>query len=286
MAVEIVPQEPETIEARARRFDLRTLWRLTAWGSTAALALAAVAFASQTENGSQRLAALASQDLPARPVATVKIPQQDAEIIRLQTQVRTLAADRDRLAERVASLEHNIEDITGSIKRQAAQPAAPVASPAAAPVVSPPATTEAKQTDQPAAAQKAEAVSPEATAPPAPAAPAQTAEPPHEAVPLPPVRIAALPAESAPPKPEFGVALASSSSLDVLHLQWSALKANFGPLLTGLRPIAAREQRGTATSYRLVLGPLPNAAAAAKLCARLTAAHAPCHAGKFTGDPL
>ncbi len=127
MAIEPVPQEPDMIEIRARRFDLRALLRLTAWGGAAAVALSAVAFVSQTESGSQRLElAFAAAELPVKPVATVKIPprrEQDAEIARLQTQVRTLAADRDRLAERVAGLEHNIEDMTGSIKRQAAQPA-------------------------------------------------------------------------------------------------------------------------------------------------------------------
>ncbi len=288
MAIEIVPQEPVTIEPRMRRFDLRALWRLSAWGGAAALALVAVAFASQTENGSRRLTALASTDLPERPVATVTIPphrQEEWEIARLEAQLRTLTADRDRLAERVASLEHNIGDLTGSINRQAAQtPQSPPGAPsaAAAPMISPPTTTEIKAGEKP--AQKAATASPEALA----VAPQQTAEAPHEAVPLPPVRVAALPAEptAPPPKPEFGVALASSSSLEVLHMQWSALKANFGPLLAGLQPIAAREQRGTATYYRLVLGPLPNAPAAAKLCARLTAAHAPCHAGKFSGDPL
>ena len=127
MAIEPAPQEPDMIEIRARRFDLRALLRLTAWGGAAAVALGAVAFVSQTESGSQRLElAFAAAELPVKPVATVKIPprrEQDAEIARLQTQVRTLAADRDRLAERVAGLEHNIEDMTGSIKRQAAQPA-------------------------------------------------------------------------------------------------------------------------------------------------------------------
>jgi hypothetical protein len=277
MAVEIVPKEPETIEAGARRFDLRALWRLTTWGGAAALALATAVFASQTESGSQRLAAFASAGSPTRPVATVNIPahrEQEWEIARLEVQLRTLTSDRDRLAERVAGLEHNIEDITGSIKRQSAQTITPAPPTAATPVISPPATTEAKQTEKPAPAQKAEA------------APPETAAPAHEAVPLPPVRVAALPAEVPASKPEFGVALAVSSNLDVLHLQWGALKANYGPLLAGLRPIAAREQRGTASYYRLVLGPLPNAAAAAKLCARLTAARAVCHAGKFTGDPL
>ena len=160
MAVEIVPKEPDTIEAEARRFDLRSLWRLTAWGGAAALALAAAVFASQTESGSQRLAAFASADLPARPVATVKIPphrEQEWEIARLEAQLRTLTSDRDRLAERVASLEHNIEDITGSIKRQSAQTITPAPPTAATPVISPPATAEAKQSEKPAPAQKAEA---------------------------------------------------------------------------------------------------------------------------------
>lgn len=281
MAKEIVPPKPDTIVAETRRFDLRALSRLTAWGGAAALALAAAVFASQTENGSRRLAAATSADSPARAVATVKIPphrEQEWEIARLEAQLRTLTSDRDRLAERVASLEHNIEDITGSIKRQSTQTITSAPPAAAIPVISPPATTEAKQTEKPAPA-LAEA------APPA-AAPEQAAAPAHEPVPLPPVRVAALPPEVPAPKPEFGVALASSSNLEVLHLQWGALKANYGPLLAGLRPIAAREHRGTTTYYRLVLGPLPNAAAAAKLCARLTAARAVCHSGKFTGDPL
>jgi hypothetical protein len=288
MAVEIVPQEPVTIEAGMRRFDLRALWRLSAWGGGAAVALAAAAFASQTDVGSQRLAAVASAELPKPTVTAVKIPpqrEQEWEIARLQTQLRTLTADRDRLVERVASLEHSIEDITGSIKRQAAPtsgqpPVQPAPRASAPPVIAPPATTNPKTTEEPAPAATVDT--------PAALPPQQTAEPPHQAVPLPPVRVAALPAEPAPPPPklEFGVALARSSNLDVLRLQWTALKANFGPMLAGLRPIAAREQHGTATQYRLVLSPLPNLLAAAKLCGRLTAAHAICQVGKFAGEPL
>jgi hypothetical protein len=292
MAAEPAAQEADLIEIRAPRFDLLALWRLTAWGGAAAAALSAVALVSQTESGRLRLA-LAAQELPVKPVATVKIPprrQQDAEIKRLEDQVRTLAADRDRLAERVAGLEHNIEDLTGSIKRQAAQPAPaspPILSMAPAPAVSPPATTEAKEPDKPALPRRQAPAPPVDEAPPAAAeqAPPAHASAPHAAVPLPPVRVAAaLATAPAPPKPEFGVALASASSLDVMRLQWVALKANYGPLLSGLRPIASREQRGSVTHYRLVAGPLPNYSAAARLCARLNAAHAVCHAGKFTGQ--
>jgi hypothetical protein len=116
-----------------------------------------------------------------------------------------------------------------------------------------------------------------------PSPPDKGSEPVRESVPLPPARVATL---EEPAKAEFGVALASSSNLDVLQLQWAALKANYGQMLAGLRPIAAKERQGAVTRYRLILGPLPNLASAARLCARLTAARAPCHAGKYSGDPL
>lgn len=297
MPVEIVPQSPgvqslgaqspSVIEPRLRHFDLRALGRVSAWGGAAAVALAVAAFASQTETGSQRLANFVSAQPPVQ-AAAVTIPprreQEQQEVARLQNQVRTLAADRDRLAERVAGLEHTIEDVTGSIKRQtseaaiatpAPQPAAPTPPPALA--ISEPATVDAKVEAPPTNAPAT------VTATPAQAA----AESPQEAVPLPPARVAALPPAPAPaPKQEIGVALATSSNLEVLHLQWAALKANFGPALAGLRPSVAHEQRGTSRVYRLVLGPLPTMAAATKLCARLTAARAVCHTGKFSGDPL
>jgi hypothetical protein len=277
MPVEIVPQNSGVIEPRQHRFDLRALGRVTAWGGAAAAALAVAAFASQTETGSQRLAKFVSAEPPVQAAAVQIPPQRDQEqeVARLQNQVRTLAADRDRLAERVAGLEHTIEDVTGAIKRQTSQattPAPQAATPA--PAISAPATVDAK----------AEGPATDAATP---SAAEQHDALPHDAVPMPPARVAALPPEPArAPKQEIGVALATSSNLEVLHLQWAALKANFGPALGGLRPTVAREQRGPSAVYRLVVGPLPNMAAATKLCAHLTAARAVCHTGKFSGDPL
>jgi len=284
MPVEIVPQNSGLIEPRRRRFDLRALGRLSAWGGAAAAALAVAAFASQTDTGSERLAKFVAGEPPTPAAVAIKVPpqrEQEWEIARLQNQVRTLAADRDRLADRVAGLEHSLEDVTGSIKRQAVAtvPQPETSAPSRAPAISAPATIDAK------AETPSTNTPPNVTAAPAPSA----AQSPHEAEPMPPARVAALPPEPTPapaPKPEIGVALATSSNLEVLHLQWAALKANFGPALAGLRPTAAREQRGTSTVYRLVVGPLPNMASATKLCARLTAARAVCHTGKFSGDPL
>ena len=72
----------------------------------------------------------------------------------------------------------------------------------------------------------------------------------------------------------------------VLNARWLAVKANFGPLLTGLHPLAAHDRRPGATDYRLVVGPLPNAAAAAQLCTRFAAAQVTCRSAKFDGDRL
>ena len=109
---------------------------------------------------------------------------------------------------------------------------------------------------------------------------------------MPQARVAPAPSEVQPPLPpapivtEFGVDLGGAASPDLLRLRWATMKANFGPLLAGLRPVAAHEHHPGAPSYRLVVGPLPNYAAAAKLCARITAARAICKPAKFDGQVL
>lgn len=294
MASEAVPPEPDA----PRRFNMRALWRLTGWGAAAALALGVLALTTQTDTGRERLKlAFAAPDLPVRPVAVIKVPPalaaHDAEIARLQAQLHALTADRDRLTERVASLEHSVEDLTGSIKRQAetkaapAQPRPELVNPpptiAAPPVVQsvPPPEESAPTAAAPEPAETA-ASRPAEVAPPQPAPPpTQRAAPEHVTVPLPPVRMAAL-----PPKPGFGIALAGASNVALLHMQWAAVKANFGPLLGSLQPHALAERRGGAMHYRLILGPMPTYTAAARLCARLIQAHAICHPVRMAGEPL
>ena len=280
------PREPVT----PRRTDMRALWRLTGWGVAAALALGVLAFTTQTYTGSQRLKlAFTPAEMPVRPVAVVKVPPppptNEAEMARLQAEVNVLAADRDRLTTRIASLERNLNDLTGSIQRLTTPPApataaepAPkptppqtVAAPAAPPAGAPREQSEAKASEPPVSGP------PQEVSAPSPAAPPEAAP----AVPLPPVRVAAL-----PPKPEFGIALADASSVDLLHMQWAAVKANFGPLIGDLKPHALQERRGGATHYRLIIGPLPTYTAAAKLCARLITARAICHPVRMAGERL
>jgi len=307
MASEIEPPEPDLSNIRKLLGKRYPLWRLCGWGSAAAIALTSLAIITQTESGSERLQlAFAPSSAPERAVAAADVPPRvigiDKETVRLEAQLRVLAADRDRLTARIALLERNLDDMTGSIKRQAAQEAVvPAAKP---PIVSAPATTQqaAAPASPPAAAPTPARIEVPMIAPlampvltdnaaPWPTTPAQQAAAPlPEPIPLPPTRLASVPASEPaaepPRKPEIGVDLGGAPNIEVLNLRWVAVKANFGPLLTGLRPLAARVQRPGATDVRLLVGPLPNITAAHQLCTKFAAARVTCRPAKFDGQQL
>jgi hypothetical protein len=135
-------------EVRLARADLKRpapkvpvtmhgLWRLVVWGSTAATALLIAVLSSRGVVGSQR-AAVAASTLgtvaivqPAQPAQTPPpalaraIDTQAAETKRLADAVRDLTADSDELKSRLAVVEHSVDDVTGSIERQAKATAAP-----------------------------------------------------------------------------------------------------------------------------------------------------------------
>ena len=338
-----------------RLTDSSFLWRASLWGGAAIVALASAILITQTDIGSQRLQLVfGSEPSPSRVVTQadfVAQPDPDMqrrETARLEAQVRELAADRERLTARIATLEQNLSDVTGSLKRELAAAAARPVSPAptvAAPMTAPPPRLEpigksdskndgksaspeeakqdtrakpaetqtsqdsrdseedAKTAEARAAAAKAAATLPQiaATQPPAP----QTAEPPvtetqvaaaqssepqvapplGEPIPLPPMPIAGELSRSGPSK-EVGIDLGGARSLEIMQARWVAVKANFGPLLNGLRPLVARDTRPHMTPYRLIVGPLPNAAAAAQVCARFAASKVTCRTAKFAGAQL
>ena len=125
--------------------DSNTLWRITSWGAAAALALAAAVLMTTTDSGSQRLEVAfapqaaapakitASAPKAASPARVAEMPPapvgKSPDTERLEAQIQELAADRDRLKARVASLEQNLNDMTGSIKRELALVAATAPAP-------------------------------------------------------------------------------------------------------------------------------------------------------------
>lgn len=325
-----MPAKSEPAETPTPRAPLAWRGRLLAllgplaWGAAAAFALTAVLLVAQTRTGAERLNLAFLQTREPEPQAVAPLPPRvvvDAEETRrLAAAVRELVADRKRLDERIATLEHNLDDMTGSIKTvmqantavqsakelpkieqapkeklaviappvvSAPEVTTPAAVPAAMPALPPP-------PPPPPAAAKTAAASPPAidTKIIAPGPPPPGAEPVQtDAVPLPPlppIRIASAAVPAAQPaKTEYGVDLGGAFTVGTLRGEWSRVKANFGPLIAGLRPLAAPRQRPNgAADYRLIVGPLPTHADAMKLCARFNAARAVCHTAKFTGEEL
>jgi hypothetical protein len=122
--------------AAAIPVTMRGLWRLVVWGSTAATALLIAVMSSRGVVGSQRAAVAAStfggatvavvqplqplqplQPVPPQPAARPFDAQ--AETKKLADAVRDLSADNDELKSRLAVVEHSVDDVTGSIARQA-----------------------------------------------------------------------------------------------------------------------------------------------------------------------
>lgn len=310
MAFEIGPAKRDVPRMSPDRFERNAIWRLCGWGSSAILALFALVATVQSDVGAKRLDSLFQVAAPP-PVERIaaRPSQKDPETPRLQAEVRSLTADRERLAVRLAKLEGRLEEVTGSIQRQPAAPPPPVTppalpqiaavsttpAPAAAPAVTPsipiidplamPGITGSISgwTDKPATEDKQQHQEDLAHAPPL-----ETREVP------PPSRIAALPAREpvplpptqAAPRTEYGIDLGGAPDMDGLRARWAAIKANLGPLLSGLQPIAVRDRKAGSKELRLVAGPMPSLAAARQVCARFAAAQVTCRASKFDGEAV
>jgi hypothetical protein len=281
------------MDGRDDRFDGVAIVRLLSWATAAAVALGLAVLASLSATGSQRIgtaiAALAGGGArpPPQPARQAEI---DSERRSLNEALRLLASDRDRLMTRVDSIERNLDDITGSIKSQMAARPTPEATRAqeASSLEALPAitarTSTAKRSDLP----DWLANVPEPW--PSPSSAMEFA--PGPSLPAPSVRVGALP-EAQPMAPtvvsrtEFGVDIGSGSDLDEVRMLWTAAKARYGRVFgNNLRPIVVRQDRAGFPEYRLVIGPLANASAAARLCATLGAADTTCSTRPYQGERL
>src|SRR5215208_2679448 len=273
------------------------IMRLTTWATAAAVALTVAALASLSPAGSQRIGtAIASvTGGEIRPVQLAS-RRTDMENDRrsLNETLRLLASDRDRLMARVNSIESNLDDITGSIKSQLAE--RPMSETGrlqerANSHDALPAITGDTRPTKPADLPDWLANAPEPW--PSPSSATEFAPAPPSPEPAPSVRVSALPAGAQPTPPtvltrtEFGVDLGSGSDLNEVRNLWNTAKARHGRMFGNLRPIVVRRHdRAGNPEYRLVIGPLSNANAAAKLCATLGAADIMCSTRPYQGERL
>jgi hypothetical protein len=293
----VKPVPPPKRPAKAA-FTMRNLWRLTLWGGAAASALLVAVVASRSDAGAQRIAGLFSIRGDRTQVATPRFDA-EAEAHRLAEAVRGLNAENQELKSRLAAVEHSVGDITGSVARQIeviketkpALQSAPVAAPNhAAPAAAPPAAKAAIAEPpvgpapaplQPGAAAPAHSVTPPPAAPaPRAAAPAPA---PNDAAPAP---RAEAPAPAAAPAPQYGVDIGSAVSIQVLRAHWLGVRSAHAQLFDGLMPVVMlREVPHTGrVELRLVVGPLANAEAAAKLCTALAPYRLSCQPTLFSGQ--
>jgi hypothetical protein len=238
-----------------RSFDMRSLLRLALWGAAAAICLGGVVVAAYTNVGSQRLMlAFAPSSGPTTAQLAARSIETENETRRVAAAVQSLNAERERLLTRITSLERGLQDITGSIQRQAASTG----------VINPP---------------------------PAEVTPSSTAVESPSEQPAPPNHVVALSADqegraAIKAKLEFGVDIGTAANFDGLRLLWNSIHGANPALFEGLRPVVmVRENRRTrAAELRLLVGPFVDAEAAARLCSTLAASRRSCQPTPFEGQ--
>jgi hypothetical protein len=270
-------------------FDMPALRRLAIWGLATAGALAIAVAAAFSDAGSRRLMASApasnaggaaqKASPPAAPA-----PDRDAESRRLSEVLGALVADREQLVARMDAIERNLEDVTGSLQRQAA---------AAAAVPSPPAPASPAAGVPAAPPPSREAALPPPAEPSSPARPAPAlAAPGHpggadQAAPA-ELPVAPSTANSVASGTELGVDVGGAVNFDGLRVLWASTRGSNATLFEGLHPVVATREnsRTKAVELRLIAGPLATMEAAARICATLMAARRYCQPVAFEGHRL
>ena len=215
--------------------------------------------------------------MTSAPPQVVSNPQSEREINRLNDAVRVLASERDRLSTRLEQLERSVGDITASVPQKKGPPAMtdePLPPPTAPPVqvVNPP-----NPEPRPQGHNQLMPTQPQVNTTVIPATPPVASN-----------DITPPPNPDAPTRTDFGVDLGGEKTVDGLRARWATLRGNHGSTLDGLRPlISVKEgQKAGTVELRLVAGPVGNAAAAARICARLQTSGVPCIPTVFDGQRL
>lgn len=288
--MDIRPPERTAREPVGKQSREKLLVRTGAWGVCAALAVAMLLAAAQGPAASKRIErALSGIDdsPPPRLIVADATQRHEVSLRALQAKIEEFTRDRDRLAGRIAALEHNLEDMTGSIaKIDSSRIAASAVRTRVASAVEPTPPGPAARSVPVLFPNGPVVLDPLATPPAGIASILPETGPHQDAKSEPeqptPERVAALapPAleRRAPPRlhPEFGVELATAPNLEKLRQNWLSAKANYGPLLVGLSPVAVRDHHPGSTAVRLVAGPVPTITAARKLCARFAELNGNC----------
>jgi hypothetical protein len=260
-------------KAAKKPFDIRQLWRMALWGVAAAGAILLAVLASKSEAGAERLAAvLASlRGEPAPPPFDARV-----ETRKLSNALRGLSSDNDQLGSRLTAVERHVDDVTASLKKQIEAVKAEAEAPR--PADTPPATPNAPgSTAAPAL--------PSATSLPFPP-PTPFPAPPPTGVQAPPPAKPTVPGSSSLEPKQYGVDIGTAVSVQALRVRWAEIRAAHPQLFQGLTAtvITRGIPQSDRSELRLVVGPLANSDAAARLCASLAPYRLTCQPTGFDGQ--
>jgi hypothetical protein len=252
-------------------FDMRSLWRAAGWGSCASLALLLAVLAGSSVTGPRRLTAAFNG--PTAPTEKTPVASREADSDRAvpAEALRALAADRDQLAARLSTVERHLDDLTGSIKAQAANQSPATSGGASSALPSP-----TRQTTQP---------TPPDTVSPGNAPTRARSDLVPAVVGSPSTEPAASTEES---RTQFGVDIGTAANFDGLRQLWSSTKSSNAAPFEGLSPIVVvnESSRGRSPELRLIVGPFSDAEAAVRWCTTLAAANRFCQLSSFEGQRL
>jgi hypothetical protein len=297
--------------AEVPQLGMQALWRLAIWGGAAILALFVAVMSAFSSAGSQRQTAAITSGQVASDPATAgqgsvqpRIPSGEfgpqpgettEETQRLAEAVRALTADRDQALARIAALERNLDGVTGTIKRERA--AIPPATPSPSPPPNPSAATSAApvaRPETPAAPVTEAAVTPApipASQQPGARDATQIAAPDagsHAVASASNLARVPAPAEPLAAVAGLGVDVGGAINYEGLRTLWRSTKNGDPTAMGELYPLVAVRENGKThgVDLRLVVGPIADAEAAARLCMALSAAHHYCQPVAFEGQRL
>jgi len=243
---------------RAFPTAMQGLRRLAAWGAIAAGALLLAVLSSRSEIGTERIAVMWHG---GRAQVAERNFDAEAETRKLAAAVRNLTADGDQIKSRLAAVEHDMDDVTGTISKQ---------------IETADAARRVSENGPTTAATVAATVSltPALTRP---AIVADPAKPAADAAP-----------QAASPPIEYAVDIGSGLTIEALRTRWLAIYSAHPQLFDGMKPIVGIKEvpHASRVELRLVVGPIAQPGAAKELCASLTPFGLFCQPTLYDGQRL
>jgi hypothetical protein len=279
VAPELPAQQPGIAPPKPGRFRRRRLLvRFAAWGTGAVAAVTIAVLAVQGVTGSRNAAQTVGRLVGDLRALTETSQTTGRELRRFSAAIETLNRDRDRLFTRVTALERGADLPTGSLGGASAAAKGDLFRP----------QMDAASASKPETDAKDEAEHITATAAGSEDTAGAAAVTDLAARPDPEASVATAATQAVPvDHTEFGIELGTASTVNGLRRLWAAtLKAHKSELAVLSPSLAVRERPGGRVEFRLLAGPLRDAAAAARLCATLAAANRTCAPAVFDGQRL